>query len=284
METEKIILQLANQVETIKAHINRIKKPGYSIHELDADLLRKKTLEFYDLVNCLSDNVAPKKGQVAYVPKKEHVKIKEEVVESEAVEEIHVEEPEKISVKEKEIEKVVVAPSVIENVPPVVVEDKPAAPEPAPIVEDEVVNVAPKPDSVITDDKLPVIEEEVAEDVEITNHAHVQTTYDLFSENGDNTVIEKLITHDEVSIADKMQKTKISNIREAIGINDKFLFINGLFNGDLSRYNKILDEFNELTTKQGVDTYLREVKVQFRWDEETDAYARFREILDRKFA
>jgi len=36
----------------------------------------------------------------------------------------------------------------------------------------------------------------------------------------------------------------------------------------LSRYNKILDDINELTTKKGVDTYLLELKIQFQWADE----------------
>jgi len=81
-----------------------------------------------------------------------------------------------------------------------------------------------------------------------------------------------------------MLHSSITNIREAIGINEKFLFINELFNGDLSRYNKILDDINELTTKKGVDTYLLELKIQFQWADENDAYIKLRELLDRKFS
>jgi len=79
-----------------------------------------------------------------------------------------------------------------------------------------------------------------------------------------------------------MQKSQISNIREAIGINDKFLFINELFNGDLGRYNKIIDDINELPTKKGVETYLLELKIQFQWADDNEAFLKLRELIERK--
>ena len=110
-----------------------------------------------------------------------------------------------------------------------------------------------------------------------------QTTYDLFSGSGDNAIAERFQSKEETSIAEKMQKSQFSNIREAIGINEKFLFINELFNGDMGRYNKILDDINELTTKQGVDTFLFELKIQFQWADDSEAYKRLKELVDRKF-
>ena len=79
----------------------------------------------------------------------------------------------------------------------------------------------------------------------------------------ESPVGERFHAGEELSIAERMQKSSISNIREAIGINEKFLFINELFNGDLGRYNKILDDINELPTKKGVDTYLASDLITF---------------------
>ena len=274
METEKIILQLTNQAEVLKAHLNRIKKPGYKIHELDVDLLRKKTYEFYDLVSELADVVEPK-NTLKYIPKEERIRKKEVEEISRKVEDIV---PEKVNPvelpvqeeKNEEFSKQVVKkePDVVQTV--VEKEKKPEIEQNIKILNDNQQKI-----------QAPV---EEAKKTEMPKPVAQQTTYDLFAESGDNPVAEKLKPKEEVSIADKMQMSKITNIREAIGINDKFLFINGLFNGDLEKYNKTLDEFNDLITKQGVETYLREVKIQYRWDQESDAFVRFKEIVDRKFS
>ena len=52
----------------------------------------------------------------------------------------------------------------------------------------------------------------------------------------------------------------------------------------MGRYNKILDDINDLPTRQGVETYLFELKVQFQWSDDSEAYLRLKELLDRKFA
>ena len=125
-------------------------------------------------------------------------------------------------------------------------------------------------------------EEDELEEPDVIQNSIQQTAYELFSASTDNPVAEKYQIKDEQSIADKIQKSNISNIREAIGINEKFLFINELFNGDLGRYNKILDDINELPTKKGVDTYLFELKIEFQWTDENEAYIILKEILERK--
>jgi len=80
-----------------------------------------------------------------------------------------------------------------------------------------------------------------------------------------------------------MQKSKVTDLRQSVGINEKFLFINELFNGDMGRYNKVIDELNEMQTLQGVETFLLEIKVQNQWDGESPAYLKLKGLAERKF-
>lgn len=109
-----------------------------------------------------------------------------------------------------------------------------------------------------------------------------QTAYDLFSTTSDNAIAKQFTSDEDQSVGEKMQKTQVENIREAIGINEKFLFINELFNGDMTRYNKILDEINEFTTSKGVETYILELKVQSQWGDDNEAYHKLKELCERK--
>ena len=55
MDKEKTLLRLSTQVDTLKAHINRLKKEGYEIHSMDMDVLRKNILQLYEMLVELSD-------------------------------------------------------------------------------------------------------------------------------------------------------------------------------------------------------------------------------------
>ncbi len=56
-----------------------------------------------------------------------------------------------------------------------------------------------------------------------------------------SSLIEQLSTlQNEEEIADKLKTKPITSLTEAIGINDKFLFIREIFNGNQSEYDKAL--------------------------------------------
>jgi len=274
MDKEKLIIRLDAQADVIKTNVNRLKKSSYNISLLDVDLLRQKTIEFYDqileLELLINENMASQK--------------KDSFVSESLTEEIDQEEL--VIVEEHEIiekDETIINESVIPDEPEVVAESK--------IIESQLPDeelesfdseslITPET-SVETEKEL--IVDEIIENKEIDQNQSQQTTYDLFSENSESPVAERFQTSKEPNIAERMQKTAITNIREAIGINDKFLFINELFNGDLGRYNKILDDINELSTKKGVDTYLLELKIQFQWADDNEAFVKLKELLDRKF-
>jgi len=110
-----------------------------------------------------------------------------------------------------------------------------------------------------------------------------KSTIDLFSDTVEETIADKFGSKGDSSIAKKMQQQSIEDLRQAIGINEKFLFINGLFNGDLGRYNKAIDEFNELSTKEGVNAHFLELKIHNQWSDDNEGVVKLKALLDRKF-
>jgi len=296
MDTEKLLLELNNQAETIKTHISRLKRNERNIHILDVDMLRNKTIELYEMVSDLEQLVENSSKAKLVKPHKiappatVSQLIKPPVIEDIAIDIDTSPEVNKVKIEtipEVEKQEILVEDVTIEQT--VISEVIKPAPEKPPVAEPK-----PKPEPAQTNTPLvaekiqePILAktvvEEKSESVEQEKPLPQQSTYDLFSSNSDNAVAEKYNAKEEQSIADKMQKSHISNIREAIGINEKFLFINELFNGDLGRYNKILDDINDLPTKQGVDTYLFELKIQFQWADDGEAYLKLKELLERKF-
>ncbi len=110
--------------------------------------------------------------------------------------------------------------------------------------------------------------------------ANVATTLDLFGES--TVVADKLHVLDN-SLAKKIEKSKINDLREAIGINEKFLLVNELFEGNIQYYNRAIDELNSFESYTGAKTYLIELSVLHRWDNNSPAYERIYQLIDRRF-
>lgn len=85
------------------------------------------------------------------------------------------------------------------------------------------------------------------------------------------------------SLADKYQHESLNDLRSAIGINDKFLLVNELFGGSMEKYNKSIDNLNDLKTLNGALVYMNELRVELQWNSNNEAYKRLLELVHRKF-
>jgi len=86
------------------------------------------------------------------------------------------------------------------------------------------------------------------------------------------------------SIAERLSKSKIEDIKSSIPLNLKFLFINVLFDGKVNEYNDALSHIEECsdfetTQKVLIDTYSKKNK----WDSRIEERDEFFKIIERKF-
>lgn len=93
---------------------------------------------------------------------------------------------------------------------------------------------------------------------------------------------EKMMGEDN-SLAAKLQQNPIRDLKSVIGINDKFLFVNELFGGSMEKYNKSIDNLNDLKTLNGALIYLNELKIELQWNSSNEAYQKLKELVSRKF-
>ncbi len=106
-----------------------------------------------------------------------------------------------------------------------------------------------------------------------------------FAENG-NSVNERLATiKDDKSIGARMQLKPISNLKDAIGINEKFLFINELFNGDLTAYNEAIEKLNSSSSIHEAFELLNLLTSRYSWDGQrsADTIEKFANLVQRRF-
>lgn len=108
-------------------------------------------------------------------------------------------------------------------------------------------------------------------------------TPDLFGGLHPESLADKLASQKDNSLAARLEQSKINDLRQAIGINEKFLFINDLFEGNLSYYNKAIDELNSFQSLNGARTYLIELSVEYGWTADSSAKEKLHQLIDRKF-
>lgn len=114
-------------------------------------------------------------------------------------------------------------------------------------------------------------------------HGTPKITFDLFSDNAGNTLADKLKEGQEKRIADRLQENKITDLRTSIGINDKFLFINELFDGNLRIYEEAIQKLNSSLTIAQTDLLLLDLKIVYNWDSESPTVKKFVELVRKKF-
>lgn len=100
----------------------------------------------------------------------------------------------------------------------------------------------------------------------------------------DKTVVEKLAEENQAeTIADKIGSHKITGLKQAIGINEKFFFINELFQGNMKEYTETLSALDQIEGLQPAKDFLDNLCRKNSWDTEGNAVRKLFEFIERKF-
>ncbi len=82
----------------------------------------------------------------------------------------------------------------------------------------------------------------------------------------------------------KVSKTAISDIKSAIGINDKFQFTNELFQGNAEEYLIAIQQLNSSDNFESAMTYFLSLKLLYNWNMENETVIRLLDLVNRRFS
>lgn len=106
-----------------------------------------------------------------------------------------------------------------------------------------------------------------------------------------DTIVEDLkslndhLKTDNTDVSDSFQETPIRDLKKAIGINDRYLFINELFRGDETMYERSLKTINGFNIFPEAQYWIqRELKVKLGWNERSEIVDHFDQLVKRRFA
>ena len=94
------------------------------------------------------------------------------------------------------------------------------------------------------------------------------------------SLFEKLKTHKTVN---DVQRRQAQELKSLIGLNEKFLFINKLFKGNIDDYRKMIEAIDSVDSRQEMEGIINPLKEQYQWDTESLAYITLFDLLDKKF-
>jgi len=109
----------------------------------------------------------------------------------------------------------------------------------------------------------------------------LQTIVDRYK-TPDSTLNEAMAISN-VSIVNTAVK-QVRDLKSSIGINEKFLFINELFKGNMKEYTDTIVMLSDAENLDLVHDILRPLKNKYEWREDSAAYVTLIDFLQRRFA
>ena len=96
---------------------------------------------------------------------------------------------------------------------------------------------------------------------------------------------EKIEIKEVKEVKDHLVLEPIKDLRSAIGINDKFQFIQELFGGDEKSFEANIKSINAFKIFPEAQFYIkRELREKNNWDEESNVVKQFDQLIKRRFS
>lgn len=160
-----------------------------------------------------------------------------------------------------------------EPVKEIIQEVLPAAVIPEPPVEEKIQETKPVPPANAWND-IPTFAYQQKEVYELNDSiAHHEESLN-----------ERLKT-EKTELGSILKEAPVRDLRKAIGINDRFAFINELFRGDEIMYERSIKTINTFNILPEAEYWIqRELKLKIGWNEESETVQLFDQLVRRRFS
>ncbi len=149
------------------------------------------------------------------------------------------------------------------------------------------------PEIILEEVSKPIVEEtstnieEIAQnlEIEITQTIQTFTAQTTVTSSSNKSIFEKIADEKSVdnSLASKLSKTKIKDLVSSIGLNEKFLFINELFDGNSALYNQEIQVLNTQNNSTDALQYFQQLQQKFNWEKESKVYEKLKDLVERRY-
>ncbi len=186
-----------------------------------------------------------------------------------------------VPVARQAVEMATVTPAMEKYMPPPAAGKIPATPAPVPVVNEipaEPVELpVPKKGTQVDLNFDPMTEiptlSQQAKGAEVNDHSVLAESLNDRLNQGKTELMEVL------------KDSPVKDLRKAIGINDRFVFMNELFRGDENMYERSIRTINNFNILAEAEYWIsRELKLKLGWDNSSATVIHFDQLIRRRFS
>lgn len=101
---------------------------------------------------------------------------------------------------------------------------------------------------------------------------------------GEKISLNDKLKQTKLELSDSLSELHIKDLRKAIGVNDRFLYIKELFRGDESMYERSIKTINSFSILPEAEYWIqRELKVKLGWNDKENTVQQFSQLVKRRF-
>jgi hypothetical protein len=120
---------------------------------------------------------------------------------------------------------------------------------------------------------------------EIPTLSHQPKPRDINNTSDAGESLNDKLRQGKTELVEVLKETPIKDLRKAIGINDRFLFISELFRGDEAMYERSIKTINSFSIYPEAEYWImRELKVKLGWEKANLAVQHFDQLVRRRFS
>lgn len=97
--------------------------------------------------------------------------------------------------------------------------------------------------------------------------------------------LNEKLKEERVEVMSALQDSPVRDLKKAIGVNDRFLFVNELFRGDENMYERSVKTINGFSIYPEAQYWIqRELKVKLSWPDSSETVRLFDQLIKRRFS
>ena len=131
---------------------------------------------------------------------------------------------------------------------------------------------------------------EMEEDIPTLPHQPISKTAHTTREinesvGASHSSVNEKLKQSKIDLGESLTDMPVRDLKKAIGVNDRFLFINELFRGDEVTYERSIKTINGFTIFAEAEYWIqRELKVKNGWKDSDEVVKQFYQLVKRRFS